>query len=105
MKLIVCLLAMSIAGCGKNGAIPMPPAIVDTGCSWVTPLYLTDRDIDLLDARTKKALLMHNETVEKNCGASGTETLSRSSAAEKCGSRYLIPGDDDAINISPGALD
>ncbi|MBT9432612.1 hypothetical protein JZM24_11640 [Candidatus Sodalis endolongispinus] len=67
MKLIVCLLAMSISGCGKSGAIPMLPTIVDTGCSWVTPLYLTDKDIDLLDARTKKALLMHNETVQKNC--------------------------------------
>ncbi|RLR18458.1 hypothetical protein D8L93_00790 [Sodalis-like symbiont of Bactericera trigonica] len=59
---------MSIRGCGKSCAIPTLPAIVDTGCSWVTPLYLTDRDIGLLDARTKRALLMHSETVERNCG-------------------------------------
>ncbi len=45
----------------------MTPAVIDTGCSWVKPIYLTDSDIAALDGRTKRAILTNNETWQANC--------------------------------------
>ncbi|PLN80773.1 hypothetical protein CWN64_25680 [Klebsiella pneumoniae] len=41
--------------------------VVDTACSWVRILYLTDHDIDVLDRQTKRDILAHNKAVQANC--------------------------------------
>ncbi|AUW01092.1 hypothetical protein C3400_21125 [Klebsiella oxytoca] len=41
--------------------------VVDTACSWVRILYLTDHDIDVLDRQTKRDILAHNKSVLANC--------------------------------------
>ncbi|AVF90438.1 MULTISPECIES: hypothetical protein [Enterobacteriaceae] len=43
------------------------PVVVDTACSWVRVIYLTDHDIDVLDMQTKRDMLAHNKAVRANC--------------------------------------
>ncbi|OON35616.1 hypothetical protein BTJ39_22330 [Izhakiella australiensis] len=56
---------MLIASCATNG--PVKPVVVDTACDWVRPIYVTRHDIEVLDAQTKRDILAHNETWQKNC--------------------------------------
>ncbi|HBX2108898.1 MULTISPECIES: hypothetical protein [Klebsiella/Raoultella group] len=55
---------MLIGSCAKS--LPAP-AVVDTACSWVRIIYLTDHDIDALDKQTKRDILTHNKSVQANC--------------------------------------
>ncbi|WP_270292201.1 hypothetical protein [Enterobacter ludwigii] len=55
---------MLIASCVTRGSVPV---VVDTACDWVTPIYLTDHDIDVLDRQTKKDILAHNKAWKANC--------------------------------------
>ncbi|WP_411178312.1 hypothetical protein ACHQIY_07315 [Klebsiella pneumoniae] len=55
---------MLIASCAKN--LPAP-VVVDTACSWVRVIYLTDHDIVVLDKQTKRDILAHNISVQANC--------------------------------------
>ncbi|HHT1368556.1 TPA: hypothetical protein ACTYDP_005256 [Klebsiella pneumoniae] len=55
---------MLIASCAKS--LPAP-VVVDTACSWVRVIYLTDHDIDVLDMQTKRDILAHNISVQANC--------------------------------------
>ncbi|WP_353396597.1 hypothetical protein [Atlantibacter hermannii] len=57
---------MLIASCAETG--PAKPEVIDTACSWVRIIYLTDHDIDVLDRQTKKDILAHNKAWVKNCG-------------------------------------
>ncbi len=43
------------------------PVVVDTACSWVRVIYLTDHDINVLDKQTKRDILAHNKAVQANC--------------------------------------
>jgi hypothetical protein len=43
------------------------PVVVDTACSWVRIIYLTDHDIDVLDMQTKRDILAHNKAIQANC--------------------------------------
>ncbi|EPL9887317.1 MULTISPECIES: hypothetical protein [Klebsiella] len=43
------------------------PVVVDTACSWMRIIYLTDNDIDVLDKQTKRDILAHNKAVQANC--------------------------------------
>lgn len=43
------------------------PVVVDTACSWVRIIYLTDHDIDVLDKQTKRDILAHNKAWQANC--------------------------------------
>ncbi|WP_449769076.1 hypothetical protein [Klebsiella pneumoniae] len=55
---------MLIASCAKD----LPAlVVVDTACSWVRIIYLTDHDIDVLDKQTKRDILAHNKSVQANC--------------------------------------
>ncbi|MCV3301706.1 hypothetical protein [Leclercia adecarboxylata] len=56
---------MLIASCGTAG--PAKVEVIDTGCDWVRPIYLTDHDIDVLDRQTKKDILAHNRAWQANC--------------------------------------
>ncbi|EPY1337141.1 hypothetical protein ACW9RW_001633 [Klebsiella pneumoniae] len=55
---------MLITSCAKS--LPAP-VVVDTACSWVRVIYLTDHDIDVLDKQTKRDILAHNISVQANC--------------------------------------
>ncbi|HHT0475902.1 TPA: hypothetical protein ACTW83_004096 [Klebsiella michiganensis] len=55
---------MLIASCAKD--LPAP-VVIDTACSWVRIIYLTDHDIDVLDKKTKRDILAHNKSVIVNC--------------------------------------
>ncbi|MCK6998793.1 hypothetical protein EKN60_12270 [Enterobacter hormaechei] len=55
---------MLIASCVTRGSVPV---VVDTACDWVKPIYLTDRDIDVLDRQTKRDILAHNKSWQANC--------------------------------------
>ncbi|MDQ7883711.1 hypothetical protein [Atlantibacter hermannii] len=56
---------MLIASCAKT--LPAKPEVIDTACSWVQIIYLTDHDIDVLDRQTKKDILAHNKSWQANC--------------------------------------
>nr|DAO90517.1 MAG TPA: hypothetical protein [Caudoviricetes sp.] len=62
--LAICLMTMLIGSCAKS--LPAP-VVVDTACSWVRIIYLTDHDIDALDMQTKRDILAHNKSVQANC--------------------------------------
>ncbi|MGT8723021.1 hypothetical protein ACR71S_20785 [Klebsiella oxytoca] len=55
---------MLIGSCAKS--LPAP-VVVDTACSWVRIIYLTDHDINVLDNQTKRDILAHNKAVQANC--------------------------------------
>ncbi|WP_200780699.1 hypothetical protein [Klebsiella oxytoca] len=56
---------MLIGSCVKT--LPAKPEVIDTACSWVRVIYLTDYDIDVLDKQTKRDILGHNKAVQANC--------------------------------------
>ena len=60
-KLPICLAAVLLTGCGITG----PARIVDTGCSWTRPIYVSKADI--LTDQTAVQILAHNETGAKRC--------------------------------------
>ncbi|HBS7179595.1 TPA: hypothetical protein MAO59_005219 [Klebsiella pneumoniae] len=62
--LSVWAMTMLIASCAKD--LPAP-VVVDTACSWVRVIYLTDHDIDVLDKQTKRDILAQNKAVLANC--------------------------------------
>jgi len=62
--LSVWAMTMLIGSCAKS--LPAP-VVVDTACSWVRIIYLTDHDIDVLDKQTKRDILAHNKAVQANC--------------------------------------
>ncbi|HCF8444217.1 TPA: hypothetical protein NIV44_005241 [Klebsiella variicola subsp. variicola] len=55
---------MLIVSCTES--LPAP-VVVDTACSWVRIIYLTDHDIDVMDRQTKRDILAHNKAVQANC--------------------------------------
>jgi hypothetical protein len=65
--LIVCLITILTVSCAKNGAVP---AVIDTACDWVRPIYLTEQDIRTLDRQTKRDIATHNNVWERNCSPS-----------------------------------
>ncbi|MHB9347324.1 hypothetical protein ACPUEX_14850 [Enterobacter vonholyi] len=43
-----------------------PMVGVYTACNWVKPIYLTDRDIDVVYRQMKKDILAHNKAWQVN---------------------------------------
>lgn len=61
-------MATQLSSCKTNGrAIDgiSDTVVIDTACKWVVPIYISKTD-KLTDA-TARAILAHNETVERNC--------------------------------------
>ncbi|HIF6302244.1 TPA: hypothetical protein ACX3LH_004588 [Klebsiella michiganensis] len=58
-------MTLLIGSCANNS--PVKPEVIDTACSWVRIIYLTDHDIDVLDRQTKRDILAHNKSVLVNC--------------------------------------
>ncbi|SYM52375.1 Uncharacterised protein [Klebsiella pneumoniae] len=57
-------MTMLIGSCVSTSPAPV---VVDTACSWMRIIYLTDNDIDVLDKQTKRDILAHNKAVQANC--------------------------------------
>ncbi|BFT81757.1 hypothetical protein [Enterobacter pseudoroggenkampii] len=47
--------------CAKTG--PARVELIDTRCDWVNIIWLTERDIEVMDRQTKKDVLAHNKSV------------------------------------------
>ncbi|VBB10607.1 hypothetical protein BSTAB16_0714 [Burkholderia stabilis] len=74
----LCLLAVLSSSCATTGSATKPSAapcepqiitktrIVDTGCDWTRPIYVSKTDV--LSDETAKQLLAHNTAGAKNCG-------------------------------------
>ncbi|MGI1278923.1 hypothetical protein ACIAE8_24525 [Klebsiella quasipneumoniae subsp. similipneumoniae] len=58
-------MTLLIGSCANNS--PAKPEVIDTACSWVRIIYLTDRDIDVMDRQTKRDILANNKSVLANC--------------------------------------
>ncbi|EOD3067933.1 hypothetical protein ACRZ6Q_000441 [Citrobacter freundii] len=56
---------MLTVSCAKN--LPAKPEVTDTACDWVSIIYLTENDIAVLDKQTKRDILAHNRSVQRNC--------------------------------------
>nr|WP_240503914.1 hypothetical protein [Citrobacter portucalensis] len=54
-----------IASCAQTG--PAKVELIDTGCDWVKPIYLTENDIAVMDKQTKRDVLAHNKACQTNC--------------------------------------
>ena len=63
--LIIFLMTMLTVSCAKN--LPAKPEVTDTACDWVSIIYLTEHDIEVMDRQTKKDILTHNRAVKINC--------------------------------------
>lgn len=71
LLLLVCLLA-TLAGCcttsgaGTEPRVEYKTKIVDTGCDWTKPIYVSKADV--LSDQTAAEILAHNRTGAKVCG-------------------------------------
>ncbi|MBK5013909.1 hypothetical protein IBT54_000888 [Pantoea sp. S62] len=61
--LTICLMLLCLSGCVNDGGV----RVIDTGCEWVRPIYVSNHDIDVMSVPTQRAILGHNETWEVNC--------------------------------------
>lgn len=62
-RLIACLIPLFASGCVTNG--PARIEVVDTGCAWTRPVYVSNQDV--LTEKTATQILVHNETWELRC--------------------------------------
>ncbi|RNU97294.1 hypothetical protein B9467_005245 [Klebsiella pneumoniae] len=58
-------MTLLIGSCAKS--LPAKPEVIDTACGWVKPLYLTERDIIVMDSQTKRDVLAYNLAWKFNC--------------------------------------
>ncbi len=61
---MLCLTATLISGCVSGGR---GPAVIDTSCDWVHPIYLTAHNISVMSSAAKRAILTHNEAWQSHC--------------------------------------
>ena len=60
---------MLISGCVTGGQKTEPATVtIDTACDWVVPIYVTSNDVNVMNTKTKAAILSHNESWQKVCG-------------------------------------
>jgi hypothetical protein len=78
--LVACLLVVLSSGCSTSGRVATAPIaqpevqphvhvrtrIIDTGCDWTRPIYVSALDV-LTDA-TAQAILAHDEAGAAHCG-------------------------------------
>jgi hypothetical protein len=60
LRFLACLLTLCVSGCATNG-----PEIIDTGCSWVRPIMVSNADV--LTDETAREILTHNEAWSAIC--------------------------------------
>ena len=60
-------MTMLIASCAETG--PAKVELIDTGCDWVKPIYLTENDIAVMDKQTKRDVRAHNKAGQANCSS------------------------------------
>ncbi|UWT89369.1 hypothetical protein N1710_14155 [Cronobacter sakazakii] len=62
---------MLTTSCAQSGSTRVE--VVDTACTWVKPILVTEADILSMDDRTKRAILAHNKSWKANCGTETTK--------------------------------
>lgn len=63
IKILTCsLMLLSLNGCGNAGGVK----VIDAGCEWTHPIYISNHDIDLMSGSIQREILKHNETWERN---------------------------------------
>lgn len=76
LMLSVCLSALLLTACAMNGRATDPtpaPVVVDTGCKWAGPIYVSKADA--LTDETARQILAHNQTFVAICGKPATPQL------------------------------
>ncbi|WP_410736104.1 hypothetical protein [Citrobacter freundii] len=63
---------MLIGSCAQTG--PAKVELIDTGCDWVRPIYLTENDITVMDKQTKRDVLAHNRVWTSNCSVRSSQS-------------------------------
>ena len=58
--------ALLLSGCATNGVVTDAPVVIDTGCLWTRPIYVS-RSQDQLSEETASAILVHNQTWQRRC--------------------------------------
>ncbi|RZN54891.1 hypothetical protein D9736_03870 [Escherichia sp. E10V10] len=61
-----------IVSCAQTG--PAKVELIDTGCDWVRPIYLTENDITVMDKQTKRDVLVHNRAWKSNCSVRNSQS-------------------------------
>lgn len=64
--LLLLPLAVLLQSCGTTGAVTESPVIVDNGCKWARPIYVSKSD--KLTDPTADQILAHNMTGQRLCG-------------------------------------
>lgn len=64
--LLLLPLAVLLQSCATTGAGTEPPVIVDNGCKWARPIYVSKAD--RLTDQTADQILAHNMTGQRLCG-------------------------------------
>lgn len=70
--MLLCLLLIVSSGCEMTGRVTNPvaagPAIVDNGCNWTRPIYVSKDDKFDPKSDTPGQILAHNMTGQRLCG-------------------------------------
>lgn len=64
--LLLLPLALLLQSCVTTGAATDSPVIVDNGCKWTQPIYISKAD--KLTDQTADQILAHNMTGQRLCG-------------------------------------
>ena len=59
-SLLLVITALFLAGCAAPA-----PAVTDTSCLWVRPIYIGKKDV--LTTETASEILSHNDKWKENC--------------------------------------
>jgi hypothetical protein len=68
--LSVCLSVLLLTACAIDGREikpPPTPVVIDTGCKWAAPIFISKSDV--LTDETARQILAHNETYMTVCAA------------------------------------
>ncbi|NIE67485.1 hypothetical protein [Burkholderia sp. Ax-1719] len=62
--LILLTLIAALAGCAHDCPAPAAPRIIDTSCSWLSPMTASSADTP----ETKREVIAYEAARQKNCG-------------------------------------
>lgn len=65
MKYLALMVAPLLVSCGANTRVQTEPTVIDTSCSWVKVIFISNKDA--LTDETARQVLTHNRLVDKNC--------------------------------------
>ncbi|MBB2928404.1 hypothetical protein [Paraburkholderia silvatlantica] len=63
MRILILLIVAMLAGCAHDCPAPPAPRIVDTSCSWLSPMSASSADTP----ETKREVIAYEIARQKNC--------------------------------------